>query len=245
MLDILKKLEDDKHYYGEFGQQYLSNSDIITLLNDPKSFRQPKDMTKAMLIGRYFHTAMLEPEKVGSSEFISIDASSRNTKKYKEEILEHGRDIMMLQKEKDQTDKAIATMNNNLEFYEAIYDEENRYEIPAIHEVMGVEWKGKADIVGKDILIDLKTTSNIKDFKYSARKYNYDSQAYLYQQFFDKPLVFYVVDKMTFELGIYYPSETFLQYGKEKVEKAIQVYNKFYIKDAKEDIESYIIKETL
>ena len=34
---------------------------------------------------------------------------------------------MMLKKEKDQTDKAIATMNNNLEFYEAIYDEENRY----------------------------------------------------------------------------------------------------------------------
>ena len=84
MLDILKKLEDDEHYYGKFGQQYLSNSDIITLLNDPKNFRQPKDITKAMLIGRYFHTAMLEPEKVGSSEFISIDASSRNTKKYKE-----------------------------------------------------------------------------------------------------------------------------------------------------------------
>ena len=94
-------------------------------------------------------------------------------------------------------------------------------------------------------MIDLKTTSNIKDFKYSARKYNYDSQAYLYQQFFDKPLVFYVVDKLTFELGIFEPSDNFLNNGKEKVEKAIEVYNKFFSQDAEEDIENYIIKELL
>ena len=100
MKEILEKLKDDNHYYGKFGQQYLSNSDIITLLNDPKSFRKPKEITKPMIIGRYFHTAILEPNKLSSTEFIGIDASSRNTKKYKEEILEHGRDIMMLQKER-------------------------------------------------------------------------------------------------------------------------------------------------
>ena len=36
MEEILEKLKDDTHYYGKFGKQYLSNSDIITLLNDPK-----------------------------------------------------------------------------------------------------------------------------------------------------------------------------------------------------------------
>ena len=243
--EIKEKLKDDDQYYGKFGQQFLSNSDIITLLNDPKSFRKPKEITKPMLIGRYFHTAILEPLKIGNDEFISIDASSRNTKKYKEEIQEHGRELMMLTKEKEETDKAIASMNNNLEFYDAIYSEDNQFEVPALQEVAGMMWKGKADIVGKDFLIDLKTTGNIKDFKYSARKYNYDSQAYLYQQFFNKPMVFYVVDKTTLELGIYYPSETFLQYGKEKVEKAIEVFNKFYKEDAEEDIQNYIIKETL
>ena len=245
MKDILEKLKDDSHYYGKFGKQYLSNSDIITLLKDPKEFRKEKEITKAMLLGRYFHTAMLEPNKLLSEEFCSIDASSRNTKIYKEELLEYNRPLMMLIKEKDSIEKAIRTMKNNLEFYEVIYDEGNEFEVPAIHEVMGMMWKGKADIVGKDMLIDLKTTSNIKDFKYSARKYNYDSQAFLYQQFFDKPMVFYVVDKLTYELGIYHPSETFLKYGKEKVEKAIEVYNQFYSKDAKENIENYIIKEIL
>ena len=225
----LQLLKEDSHYYGKFGKQFLSNSDIITLLNDPKNFRQDKPMTKAMLVGRYFHTAMLEPEKLSGVEYWTIDSSSRNTKLYKEQLLHYKRPLMMLTKEKVEIDKAISTMKNNLEFYEAIYDDKNKFEVPIIHEVMGMKWKGKADIVGEDMLIDLKTTSNIKDFKYSARKYNYDSQAYLYQQFFDKPLVFYVVDKLTFELGVYYPSETFLSYGK----------------DAEEDIETYIIKETL
>jgi hypothetical protein len=241
----LEKLKDDDHYYGEFGRNFLSNSDIINLLNDPKSFRKPKDFTKPMLVGRYFHTAMLEPEKIDNVEFWVIDASSRNTKKYKEELLHYKRPLMMLSKEKIEIDKAISVMKNNLEFFEDIYDTDNKFEVPAIHEVMGMMWKGKADIVAKDFIIDLKTTGNIKDFKYSARKYNYDSQAYLYQQFFDKPVAFYVVDKSTLELGIYHPSQTFLSNGKEKVEKAIEVYNKFYSKDAKEDIENYIIKEIL
>ena len=245
MEDVLEKLKDDNHYYGEFGRQFLSNSDIITLLNDPKNFREDKEMTKAMLIGRYFHTAMLEPNKLSSEEFFTIDASSRNTKKYKDEIAEYKRPLMMLYKERLQVNKAIYTMKNNLEFYDAIYDDDNEYEVPATREVMGVMWKGKADIVTPDSLIDLKTTSNIKDFKYSARKYNYDSQAYLYQKFFGKPLIFYVVDKTTFELGIYHPSHAFLDYGKSKVERAIEIYNKFYSNEAKEDIENYIIKEIL
>ena len=243
--NVLEILKDDTKYYGDFGKQYLSNSDIITLLNDPKNFRKDKEFTKPMLIGRYFHTAMLEPDKLGSDEFVSIDAASRNSKKYKEQISEYGRALMMLDKEKAETDVAISMMKSNLEFCDAIYDEANEFEVPAVHEVMGMMWKGKADIVGEDILIDIKTTSNIKDFKYSARKYNYDSQAYLYQQFFNKPLVFYVIDKITLELGIFHPSQTFLDYGKEKVERAIEVYNKFYGDNPTEDISSYITREIL
>ena len=38
----LKLLREDSHYYGKFGKQFLSNSDIITLLNDPKNFQKEK-----------------------------------------------------------------------------------------------------------------------------------------------------------------------------------------------------------
>ena len=32
---VIKKLREDEHYYGAFGKQYLSNSDIGTLLTNP------------------------------------------------------------------------------------------------------------------------------------------------------------------------------------------------------------------
>ena len=31
----IEKLREDEHYYGKFGKQYLSNSDIGTLLTNP------------------------------------------------------------------------------------------------------------------------------------------------------------------------------------------------------------------
>jgi len=42
MEKVIKKLQDDKHYYGKFGQKYLSNSDIDALINNPYNFHQPK-----------------------------------------------------------------------------------------------------------------------------------------------------------------------------------------------------------
>lgn len=243
--NVLEILKDDEKYYGAFGKNYLSNSDIITLLNDPRNFRKDKEFTKPMLVGRYFHTVMLEPEKKDSNEFLSVDVASRNSKKYKEELAESGRELLMLDKEKVEIDKAISVMKSNLEFCDDIYAEGNEFEVPAVHEVMGMMWKGKADIVCEDMLIDIKTTGNIKDFKWSAKKYNYDSQAYLYQLFFNKPLVFYVIDKSTFELGIFHPSESFLMGGKDKVEMAIDVYNKFFGENATENIDSYITREIL
>ena len=33
--EIITKLRDDEHYYGDFGKQYLSNSDVSTLLGNP------------------------------------------------------------------------------------------------------------------------------------------------------------------------------------------------------------------
>ncbi len=151
----------------------------------------------------------------------------------------------MLDKEKEEIDCAISVMKSNLEFYDALYEEGNQFEVPAVQEIFGTQWKGKADIITNDKLIDIKTTSNIKDFRYSARKYNYDSQAFIYQQLFDKPLVFYVIDKITLQLGIFYPSDNFLMNGREKVEKAIEIHSTFFKEGAESDINDYIHKEIL
>ncbi|MHA1869192.1 MAG: PD-(D/E)XK nuclease-like domain-containing protein [Candidatus Heimdallarchaeaceae archaeon] len=241
--ETLYKLQEDKEYYGDFGKQFLSNSDIYSLLNDPRSFRKTKGETKAMVEGRYFHVSMIEPHK--KDEFVIIDSTSRNTKNYKNQIQEHGLSIALLKSEAEHIDSLVSVMKSNFNFYEFIYSKFNMYEVPGIKTIKGAKWKGKADILASDYIIDLKTTSDISKFKYSAKKYNYDSQSYIYQQIFGVPVVFYVIDKNTKMLGVYEPTDSFIQSGEEKVERALEIYNKFFSKDATENIDEFFIKEEL
>tara|TARA_R110000751_G_scaffold16235_1_gene51601 strand:- start:3030 stop:3785 length:756 start_codon:yes stop_codon:yes gene_type:complete len=246
LIEVVNNLKDDSKYYGTYGKQWLSNSDISTLLKNPKNFRKPQQETKAMLEGRYFHTAMLEPDKI--KDFMCLTVASRNTKAYKEYVEDNDKEIYLLAKEVEYLNKLVNVMKSNNEMNNAIYNPNNYYEVPMIKEIGDLKWKGKADIVCKDKLIDIKTTSDISKFKFSARKYNYDSQAYLYQQLFGKPLVFYVIDKLTHDLGIYEPSIDFLNHGKEKVEKAIEIYNTFFNENGPHmlsDINQYIHYEIL
>jgi hypothetical protein len=136
-------------------------------------------------------------------------------------------------------------MLGNYDFFEAIRDDANVYEEPIVGTIMGREFKGKADILCPDRVIDLKTTSNIDDFKWSARKYGYDSQCYIYETLFGVPLVFFVIDKKTGRMGMYEPSEDFITRGREKVERALEVYDKFFGPDATDTIETFYITQTL
>lgn len=243
MSKVIEKLKNDADYYGEFGSQYISNSDIGTLLKNPRMFKVREQPTVPMLQGSYLHTAMLEPEKLHN--FQVIEASTRNTNIYKDAVSHSSNSILLLKNEQDELDTLVNAMKGNFFFYDNIYRDGNVYEQPAVGEIFGTPFKGKADIVSEDILIDIKTTSDIDDFRWSAKKYNYDSQAYIYSQLFGKPLVFYVVCKKSHRLGIYEPSEDFVLGGRDKVMRAIEVYKKFFSKDATEDINNYFIQEML
>ena len=61
---VIDKLKDDKNYYGDYGKQYLSNSNIRSLINSPNEFKKPTKPAKELIMGSYFHTAMLEPDKL-------------------------------------------------------------------------------------------------------------------------------------------------------------------------------------
>jgi len=243
MDSVLEKLRDDSQYYGEFGKQYLSNSDIGTLLTNPREFGVSRADNQAFAQGRLFHQLILEPHKAEEWEF--VDVSSRNTKAYKEFIAEKNLDFALLEKENLQIRKLVDVMMGNMDFYDDIRNDGNEYEVPAVGEIEGLMWKGKADIVHPEMLIDIKTTSKISDFKWSARKYNYDSQCYIYQQLFGKPLVFYVIDKTNEMLGIFRPTEEFVKGGRDKVKRAVEVYHKFFSDDATDDINFYYVEDYL
>lgn len=243
--EVLDMLRNDEHYYGEYGRQFLSNSDIGALLNNPRQFHERKPETKPLIEGRFFHTALLEPDKLG--EFMIVNCASRNTNIYKDAVSQSGQEILLLKNEADELLSLTQTMKQNLRFFESIYAPGNEYEKPGIQTIKGLQWKGKADIVmhSEGVLIDIKTSGRIDDFKWSARKYNYDSQCYLYQMIFGMPLVFYVIEKETHRLGIYTPSEDFLRSGELKVEQAVEVYNKYFSPESEDSIRNYYIEEVL
>ena len=58
---VLELLKNDQEYYGGIGKNYLSNSDIGTLLNNPKEFGKQREDSKAFMEGRYFHLLILDP----------------------------------------------------------------------------------------------------------------------------------------------------------------------------------------
>lgn len=243
MSTIIEKLRDDEQYYGEFGRKYLSNSDIGALLKDPKSFKKREPDNPAFAKGRYFHQLILEPEKAKDWNFVGV--ASRNSKAYKEFCLGMEVDFALLEKERDDVHFCVHSMLGNMTMFDEIRNEDCEYEVPAVGEICGEMWKGKADIVHPEMVIDLKTTGDISGFRWSAKKYNYDSQAYIYQTMFNKPLIFYVVEKGTGMLGIFEPSPAFIEGGKAKVVKAVEQYRKFFGENPSEDINSYFIHEIL
>ena len=239
--EILKKLTNDEDYYGAFGRKYLSNSDIGTLLKNPLAFGQPSKPSAAFLVGGYFHTAILEPDKL--KKYKVIPASTRNTKVYKEMS---GGELCLLQQEVDQIQLMTEKMMNNDICRGIIQDSNTEYEVPQIDKIGEYMWKGKADIVNHNdkLVIDLKTTADINKFKWSASKYNYDSQAYIYSKLFGYDMLFIVIDKNTHQLGMFDCSPEFYASGKDKVDRAEKAYELFY-KSEGFDPKQYFISKTL
>lgn len=234
-------LDNDEHYYGEFGKSFLSNSDIKSLLENPLEFKQPIIGNPNLIKGSYFHTLVLEPDKL--ERFKIIDSATRNTKKYKDLS---GGELCLLEKEADE----LAILRDKLMGVNAakdlIQDIDVAYEVPGIIKLKDEWWKLKADIVNntQGYVIDLKTTSDIDKFSYSAKAYNYDSQAYIYSTYFKMDFIFIVVCKKSKKIGIFDCSPQFLESGKDKVQRAVEQYRLFF-KDENFDPAQYFISKTL
>ena len=222
---VLEKLKLDENYYGDFGKQFLSNSDIKTLLTNPLALGQQSKPSPAFLVGGYFHTAILEPDKL--KKYKVIQSSTRNTKQYKEMS---GGELCLLQHEVDQIELMKNKILENDVCRGLIKGIDVEYEKPGLAELEGALWKGKADIVNHDekLIIDLKTTKDINAFKWSANRFNYDSQAYIYSKLFGYEFVFIVIDKETHQIAVMDCSPDFYSSGADKVKRAVEAYDLFY-----------------
>jgi hypothetical protein len=238
---ILQRLCNDEDYYGEFGNQFLSNSHVGKLLKDPLRAFEPSKPSPAFLVGGYFHTCILEPDKL--DKYKVVKSTTRNTKAYKDVA---GGELCLLQHEVDTIELMREKVLANDICKDLIINPQNKYEQPGIINMFNNNWKGKADIVNHEekLVIDLKTTADIDKFQWSASKFNYDSQAYIYSKLFGYEFLFIVIDKNTHQIGMFDCSPQFYERGEEKVRKASEAYDLFY-KTKDFDPKQYFISKTL
>ena len=246
--ELLQKMYSDTFYYGELGEYALSSSAVKQLIKSPKAYQRSlnfKEDTSAFKVGRLVHLAALEPEKLDTLIHI-VPVKSENTKLFKEKVTEVGSSqFVYTQTQYEKSMYSVDALLQNDIWKELTKNA--KFEQPAFDILHGYPFRAKADILGFDFIADLKTTINLDVFFYSARKNGYDVQVYIYCKLFKqsyKDFIFFAIDKSTGDLGIYDVEESFYESGKNKVEQAIEVFEKYIVKQ-EESLENYVIKGTL
>jgi len=242
--EILTQMYDDEFYYGHLGQHALSSSSLKMILKSPKTYRNvtkygdPNSDSPALAQGKLVHWMILEPHKVDELHF--VDASTKNTKVYKEAKAEYGE--VFLTKEKSAAERIADAVLRNEAALKLINKSE--FEVPAIEMIEGLPFRAKADILKGDTIIDLKTSADLNTFRYSADKYGYDLQAYMYKRMFNvKDFKFLVVDKGSTDIGIFETSDDFIKRGEEKFFQAVENYKYFF--EQENDLDQYVMRGIL
>lgn len=243
--ELLDQMMDDSFYYGYLAKAALSSSALKKLLQSPKayqsSFEQSQEETKALREGKLIHLLLLEPYKEESLQV--VDVKTRTAKAYKDAAAEHGPENTFTEIEIATAKKVARAVKDCPEAWDMIYGAAT--EVPAVGTINGYPFRAKADILHKGArIVDLKTTADIHKFKYNAYSFGYDAQAAIYTHLFGlSEFTFLVVDKNSYDIGIFTTSEEFIQSGRNKVKKALEIYKRFF-QDG-EALSSYIVRGEL
>lgn len=241
--ELLANMYDDSFYYDYLGKNALSSSSIKTLLSSPKTYyfttKYGSGETQALRDGKLFHTMILEPEKLNN--IIFVEAATKASKEYKL-AKETGKEVYT-NTEKKAAERLCDALLRNEAVKEYLIKAE--YEVPQIAMIDGIPIRAKADILKGKTIIDLKTTTGIKDFRYSADKYSYDLQAWLYREMFEvENFVFVVIDKGSLDIAIFECSDEFYEKGKQKFEQGISNFKYFFQTDGV-DLDQYVLRGVL
>jgi hypothetical protein len=239
--ELIERMRDDDFYYGYCSKNMLSSSGIKLMSHSMKKFfwiDTYADNRQALRDGWLFHTAILEPDK-----FQKIIFTNTLTKgvEYKELVAEHGQAKVFTKAEKNKAERLADAFYKNEKAVSLLRN--SKFEEPIAGEVDGFPFRGKADVLGKNIIVDLKTTRNINWFKKDAYEKGYDIQCYLYSNLFNvdfKNFIFLAIDKTTLDIGVWNCSEDFYNSGKTKMQSALELYKEKIIGKEKDEVKEFI-----
>jgi len=241
--DMLKRMYDDEFYYGYLGSNALSSSSAKKLIQSPKAYLKSLKINsdaQPLRDGRLVHLSVLEPQKVKD---LTIIDGSKATKAFKQAVIELGSANVYTRSELNNASYIAESVLKCNEVTNLLKGAE--FEVPEIAMIDGLPFRGKADVLNGNVVIDLKTTGDITRFKWSAKNFSYDLQAALYMKMFNADaFIFVVVDKDTKDIMICDCSDEFIRTGLRKLDTAIEQY-KYFFQDEVPNLNNYITHETL
>ena len=242
--ELLSNMYYDDFYYGYLGKNALSSSSAKMLINSPKTYKYITQYgsleSQALRDGKLFHTMILEPHKL--NDLVIVDVATKAGKEYKL-AKEQGLEVYTRKEYEDAERLTDALLKNN-EVVSLM--SKSQTEIPAVEMIDEIPFRAKADILKPNMIIDLKTTTGVKDFRYSADKYSYDLQAYLYKKMFGvDDFLFVAIDKGSLDIAIFECSDEFYAKGEAKLEQAISNYKYFFQNEEEMDLNQYVLRGVL
>lgn len=231
--EILTQMRDDSFYYGHLGKHALSQSMLKQILRTPHEYLKTlkgkeQKKTDAMIMGNLVHWGYLEPHVYYEKHFIEADRIT--DKKYKEAVSQYGKENVYKAKLGRIAESYIDALNR-CDKLNAI-KKKCTLEVPAIKMFYNdIPVRGKADLLAKDRIYDLKTTTvDAAEFsKWKIMSMDYDLQAFLYCQLFEVDYFSFIpINKNNHSKGIVHCGAEILASGEEKFYKAMEKYMKYF-----------------
>lgn len=234
------KEESNKEYHAD--KSYISSSGLRMYLKSPAHYKHyelhGEDTNKAFVMGSLYHTALLEPEKLGDDYELAINRpeidkgmTSKMNKEWKVWCEGQGRSVI-----DEETWKTIEAMKTRLRENEQIgklidkgMNERSYY----IEDYKGVRVKVRPDKVTKHAIIDFKTTDNAstEGFTRTIFKYGYHIQAAMYLDVLkefegnNRQFVFVVQEKKEpYAYQLFRLSKEVIDYGRQECERLLEIH---------------------
>ena len=227
--ELINKMYDNVFYYGYLGVNALSSSSCKKLCDSVEDYlfedNKFRPDIKPLRDGRLFHVTILEADKM-KDYYDFIDVPTRRSKDFKQ-LKRVSKKEVMTEKERLWAEDLKTHILKHSRANKLIANGEP--EVPNINYVFGLPFRGKADLLCQDRVVDIKTTGDIDNWEYNKYFYGYDIQAYLYKELFDKDTFeFVVIDKRTKKVITDEASLDFLRSGERKVERAVKNYVRYF-----------------
>lgn len=202
-----------------------------------------KTYGKAVDIGQLAHAHLLG----GEQEFVVNPYPDFRTKEARE-----WRDSQTLPIISEEEFEVITTVVDRIKSHplanELIFGEGTRREIELKAKIEGKDWVGRADAikVGEnnaiDYNLDVKTTAKFDDFKWDAKRLDYDLQSAVYSLISkaqDKPFYWVIAETVVpYRVGVAVAANEFVENGYQKLERICNEIKAFDArKTGKSDLE--------